>query len=482
MQIKSIVRLSILTPLLAGLVLSFQNCSPVAFRDLGSATLSSNEPSLCVSNPSAPECLGVDPTCSFNGQTLTEGAVVTAFQNSTVAFGSTCVSETRLCTQGQLSGSYNFQSCSPGIPADCLFNGQTVSHDEEVTAYPTSTVPFGSLCEAVTRTCSNGTLSGSASFASCTPAGPASCLFDGKTIPHNGTVKGYQNSSVAFGGNCISEDRVCTNGSLSGSYAYGSCNVGTPNSCLFDGQTIAHGQSTAAYQTSAVAYGQTCTSQSRTCNNGTLSGTYTFGSCTVGTPNSCLFNGQTIAHGQSAIAYQTSGVVYGQTCASQNRTCNNGTLSGSYTFGSCTVGSPKSCLLNGQTIAHGQSVMTYQSSSVGPGQVCASQNRLCTNGSLSGTYTALSCTVNACVAQQGQACEVDTQYYWESSRFANLDACEAYKGNAGFQSPCPQPSAGFQWSGKLCRSDSAPTNGQWRARLLCAQSTMGTISCSGQCQ
>ncbi|MDO8514663.1 MAG: chondroitinase-B domain-containing protein, partial [bacterium] len=60
--------------------------------------------------------------------------------------------------------------------------------------------------------------------------------------------------------------------------------VATPtSSCTFNGATVAHGASVPAYQTASVPVGSTCTSQSRVCTNGTLSGTYTFSTCTVGT-------------------------------------------------------------------------------------------------------------------------------------------------------------------------------------------------------
>jgi len=114
--------------------------------------------------------------------------------------------------------------------------------------------------------------------------------------------------------------------------------TGGTQSCSFNGQTYASGQSVTAYQAASVAAGQTCQSEQRTCTNGTLSGTYTAGSCTV-TPalQTCPFNGQTYASGQSVTAYQAASVAAGQTCQSEQRTCTNGTLSGTYTAGACTV-------------------------------------------------------------------------------------------------------------------------------------------------
>lgn len=61
------------------------------------------------------------------------------------------------------------------------------------------------------------------------------------------------------------------------------------------------------------------------------------GGTTTPSPASCTFNGQTVASGASVTAYQSATVPYGSQCASQARTCNDGTLSGSYTNASCSV-------------------------------------------------------------------------------------------------------------------------------------------------
>jgi hypothetical protein len=54
-------------------------------------------------------------------------------------------------------------------------------------------------------------------------------------------------------------------------------------SCSFDGQTVASGSAVTAYQAASVPPGSLCVSQSRVCTDGTLSGTYTFSSCSVTT-------------------------------------------------------------------------------------------------------------------------------------------------------------------------------------------------------
>jgi len=114
------------------------------------------------------------------------------------------------------------------------------------------------------------------------------------------------------------------------------CVVGQALSCSWNGQTIQNGQSVAAYQSASVPFGNQCTSQSRTCSNGTLSGTYEYASCAAGSLASCTFNCQSVAHGSSVTAYQTSSVPAGQTCSAQSRICTNGSLSGSYSYPSCS--------------------------------------------------------------------------------------------------------------------------------------------------
>lgn len=112
----------------------------------------------------------------------------------------------------------------------------------------------------------------------------------------------------------------------------------TNKKCTLNGKDIPHNTNTIAYQTNSVPYGQTCQSQTRTCSNGTLSGSYTYDTCSVSTPSSCTFNNQTVAHGNNVTAYQSSTVPFGQTCQSQVRTCADGALNGSYRYTSCTVG------------------------------------------------------------------------------------------------------------------------------------------------
>lgn len=337
--------------------------------------------------------------CNFNGATIAENTSVIAYQNSSAPFGQNCISESRVCKVGELSGSYQFASCNVGSAASCLFDGRTIAHGDSITGYSASTVPFGQVCSTVaeTRTCNNGVLSGSAQYANCETNTPRSCLFDGKTILNGESILAYQNSSSQYGNNCTQESRTCVDGTLSGSFSYGSCTIDQPASCLFDGRTIAHGETVPAFLSSSAQFGSSCTQESRTCNNGSLSGSYNFGSCAVGQPASCSFDNKTVIHGESVLAYAASSVAFGQSCTSQARSCSNGTLSGTYTNASCSVQAASDCTLNGKTVAHGTSVTTYTSSRVAAGSQCQSETRTCSNGILSGSAVYESCVADPIV-------------------------------------------------------------------------------------
>lgn len=418
---KSFFKLFVLSPLVAGIVLSFQNCSPVSFQsvDLPSVT----DLDVCSQNPEAPQCVK-GRTCTFNGQTYSQGDVVKAYLTSSVPTGQNCTSENRICLNGEFSGSYMYATCTVNGPQACLFNGQTIAHGNSVKAYQNSTVPFGGTCVSQDRVCNNGALSGSYNFANCSVGGAASCLFNGQTITHGGSATAYPNSSVPYGQSCQGAVRTCNNGVLSGSGSYASCTVGSAASCLFNGQTIAHGQTVMAYSSSSVPFGQSCISQSRTCSNGSLSGSYTYATCSPGTAASCLFNGQTIANGQSVTAYQSSSVPFGQSCQSQQRTCSNGVLSGTYGASSCSTQGAASCSYPGGTLtwgpagacsassgpvtlAHNQSTSFTSAATMAKGNITYS----CNNGSFQVAFE--SC--NSIILASGQHCDIGGPWGWKAT-------------------------------------------------------------------
>lgn len=289
-----------------------------------------------------------DVDCALGDVLVPHGTSVTAYQNSTVPYGESCVSEQRQCYVGVLSGSYNYTSCTVGAAAACLFNGATINSGDSVTAYTSSTVAAGLSCDSVaeTRTCTNGVLSGGALYSSCTVNAAKSCLFNGITVDNNTSVIAYQSTTAEYGKTCQQESRVCKDGVLSGSYEFGSCTVNQPAGCLFDGVTMASGEAVTTFQASHVPSGQTCASEQRVCSNGVLSGSYTNKTCVVDAPivvidpvepKNCTFNNSTVLHQSVIVAYETSHVPYGSVCKSEERLCDDGFLTGSFSNSSCVV-------------------------------------------------------------------------------------------------------------------------------------------------
>jgi hypothetical protein len=132
---------------------SFQNCSPVNFNP----------------TPEMIASLAIASSCPFNGQTIPDNGTITTYASPTVAFGNSCLSETRTCHNGFLTGSFTASSCVVAPPANCTLNGQTIlDGTSSPLVYESPTVPFGSVCNSQYRICSNGNLSGSFTAPSCT--------------------------------------------------------------------------------------------------------------------------------------------------------------------------------------------------------------------------------------------------------------------------------------------------------------------------
>ena len=178
-------------------------------------------------------------------------------------------------------------------------------------------------------------------------------------IAHGGSYIYYQTSVVPCAETCSSQVRVCDNGNLSGSYTATSCFPACGPVCGFNGCEL----------------GETCGTCPTDC-----------GACPLNCPAA---PGGPLAHGFSRTYYLTSSVPCGDSCVSESRTCNDGTLSGSYTNTGCSVvGCPLDCpTAPGGFLAHGQSRTYYQSTAIPCGNSCQSQVRTCNNGSLPGTYT-----------------------------------------------------------------------------------------------
>lgn len=245
--------------------------------------------------------------------------------------------------------------------------GATIASGSNTTAYQTDTVAYGSTCSSETRACNNGTLSGTFTYQSCTPAASPDCTAPwGASVPNGTSVLAYNNATVPAGTTCTqnnnSESRTCTNGILSGSYTHDTCSV--QNTRNIQVSVSSSGTGTISNVTvtgsGASCTGLICTvadtwtgtlTATATCSGG---GTLTATSASIGatatttsialdncTGPVCTLNWSdggtaTIASGSSVTAKQAATVNYPSACASQSRFCNDGQLSGSYSYQNCS--------------------------------------------------------------------------------------------------------------------------------------------------
>jgi arylsulfatase A-like enzyme len=271
----------------------------------------------------------------------------------------------------------------PAPLASCTLDGVTIADGASRNFFSVATVTKPVLCSSVqqTRTCNDGTLSGDNSFKykRCLRINPTAptCSLSADNSPvtigdilkmswiSNGAISAKLTNTLGLDiPTAITGSRTADTSKLSPQTidykltvknAIGVTNTCTESvvitepaplaSCTFNGSTnIKNGNSVTAYKNATVQQGSTCISQSRTCNDGTLSGDYEFSSCSVDDPAplaSCTLDGVTIADGASRNFFNTSTVTAPDTCVShrQKRTCNNGVLSGSnlYDKKTCTV-------------------------------------------------------------------------------------------------------------------------------------------------
>jgi hypothetical protein len=120
---------------------------------------------------SSPATAANKKSCQFSGQDMLDGDSVTAYVTSSVPFGQSCAQEERVCNDGVLSGTFEYLTCGVGVAASCLIDGKTVAHGSSIATYTSRTVPYFNTCSPTTRLCNNGVLSGNTSsvFTTCAP-------------------------------------------------------------------------------------------------------------------------------------------------------------------------------------------------------------------------------------------------------------------------------------------------------------------------
>lgn len=226
----------------------------------------------------------------------------------------------------------------------------------------------------------------------------------GEFAEEGATVLAYDYMLVNASNDCVANARTCTNGVLSNKGRFRSCTQRQPANCSAPwNEIVLHGQSRTAFAAPSVLYGTQCTQEIRVCSDGVLTGTAQYSACTILPPVNCKTPwGSDMVHGQSVIAYSFATVPFNRDCGSvqQNRTCNNGLLTGGQEFNlaACTVLPPRRCTSPwGADVPHGGSIDAYYLSMVNFGQSCrgpgAYETRICTDGTLSGSFSAANCSM-----------------------------------------------------------------------------------------
>lgn len=133
------------------------------------------------------------------GGTIANGSSVTAYQTNS-STNCPSVAETRTCTNGVLSGSYTYQTCSAPAASCTLPWGGTIASGSSVTAYQTN---VSTNCPGVaqTRSCTDGTLSGSYTYQSCSaPAGSTTVSLQNGLNAYTGNDDTHVASKAAYAG------------------------------------------------------------------------------------------------------------------------------------------------------------------------------------------------------------------------------------------------------------------------------------------
>lgn len=115
-------------------------------------------------------------SCVVGGSTIPTSGSKTFYSQPTVSSGESCAtySAVRTCTDGTLSGNplYQYPSCSEPQSLECTFNGRTINSGGSVIAFQSSSVAADASCFSQIRECSNGVLSGTFQYPTCLTQAP----------------------------------------------------------------------------------------------------------------------------------------------------------------------------------------------------------------------------------------------------------------------------------------------------------------------
>lgn len=277
--------------------------------------------------------------CSLGGTSVSHGSSVTAYQSSSVSYGSSCVSETRTCSNGTFtSGSYTNASCTVGEASGCTTSPWgSVKDGYSATAYSASTAPAGKTCASISttsRSCSNGTVTGDNNYAygTCTentisvPSITLTATATGKTTATLSATISANNADTSY------TWYLSESGTYSPNRAPTVYKTGTVTASNQTGTTSWNAVSLTGGTTYYVKI--SATNSNGTTNKETTFTTDAYASCT--TPW-----GTTVSSGSSVTAYLSESITSSSSdyasCTSESRSCADGTLSGTYSYATCAL-------------------------------------------------------------------------------------------------------------------------------------------------
>ncbi len=200
----------------------------------------------------------------FTDEVIANGAQV-EFAKTNPQCGQPCLTAQRTCENGTFIGDTSFTenplqcAASDACPVEPCTNGAT--NPPQCNQCPAGQSMVSGSCQTVTYKWQTGEW-GQCSAVACGTSGSRSrtvqCVRSDKTIV---------------------SDSFCTTEKPSSQQA---CHAPACMSCKLPwGGTVAHGQKIIAYKASNVACGKTCDAETRTCSNGTLSGSFSKQSCSA---------------------------------------------------------------------------------------------------------------------------------------------------------------------------------------------------------
>lgn len=341
--------------------------------------------------------VGGSTACTLDGITKQNGESYTFYSARTVQAPNVCstIAQVRTCQNGSWSGNaaYQYRDCSQvaGTAPTC-----------SITANPTAITPGQSSMLSWTSTnATGGTISG---IGSVGPSGSQS-VSPSQTTTYSGTFTGMGGSAECSATVTVSQNQYKFS---MGDRVNATANLNVRQTPSTSGKLL---KVMSAGSAGTVVAGPTNANsyvwwQVKWDAAGSLPGTTGWSvqdflrKVSTGTDSCTTPWGATVIHGASVTAYQNPSVPNGQQCVSESRTCNNGTLSGSYQYETCSPAAPvtPSCTLSANpTVVQkgGSSTLTLASTNAtsatidqGVGAVAVNGTTNVTNIQVTKTYTA----------------------------------------------------------------------------------------------